>query len=109
MFSDIILFFQEKPQTLPATERAEQPAGVVVLQEPNVQAVGQLSLWAGHESNSGHGTAQSSHPGLAGPAHDFTELLHGPGSRGYATHAQGSRLSRGVRSRWALAHAECHI
>ncbi len=60
LFERFGIFFEEKPQTLPATERAEQSVGVVVLQEPNVQAVGQLSLWDGHESDNGHGAAQSS-------------------------------------------------
>ncbi len=35
---------RQKPPTLPATERAEQSAGVVTLQEPKVEAVGQLSI-----------------------------------------------------------------
>ena len=92
LFARFGIFFQEKPPLVRVRshEQASQDAGVVPLQEPNVQAVDQLSLWVGHESNNGHGTAQSSIPGLAGPAHDFTDLLHYPGSRGYATHAQGS-------------------
>ncbi|GLV54638.1 hypothetical protein KDH_14850 [Dictyobacter sp. S3.2.2.5] len=81
--------FQEKPQTS-TRARVEQSTGVVVLQEPNVQVVGQLSLWTRHESNNGHGTAQSSIPGLAGSARDFTDPLHCPGSHGYATPAQDS-------------------
>ena len=75
LFARFGITFEEKPPTLPATERAEQSAGVVVLQEPDVQVVSQLSLWAGHESSNGHGTAQSSTPELAGPARDFTEPL----------------------------------
>jgi putative transposase len=41
------IIFQEKPQTLPATERTEQSVGVATLQEPNIQAVGQLSIMGG--------------------------------------------------------------
>jgi putative transposase len=77
------IILQEKPPTLPATERAEQSAGGVALQEPNVQAVGQLSLWAGHESNNEHGTAQNSHSRLVGPVRDFTDQLRPPMSRIY--------------------------
>ena len=41
------IILQEKPPTLPAMGRAEQSAGVVTLQEPKSQAVGQLSLLGG--------------------------------------------------------------
>jgi hypothetical protein len=81
---------QEKPQTLPATEREEQSSGVAALQEPNVQVMGQLSIWAGHESDNGLGTAQNSYPGLAGAVRDFTNPLRPQLGRGYATPAQGS-------------------
>ena len=84
------IIFQEKPQTLPATERAEQSAGVVAPQEPNVQAVGQSSLWSGHESNSRHGTAQNSIPGLAGAVRDFTNPLRPQLSRIYDPTARRS-------------------
>ncbi len=73
LFERFGIFFEEKPQTLPAMERAEQSAGGVVLQEPNVQAVGQLSQRVWHESNNEHGTAQDSHPRLVGPVRDFTD------------------------------------
>jgi IS605 OrfB family transposase len=82
------LIFQEKPQTPLAIEREEQSSGVVPLQDAKVPTVSQLALWDGHESDNGHGTAQSSIPRLAGAARDSTEPLHGPGSRGYATYAQ---------------------
>jgi hypothetical protein len=59
LFERFGIFFEEKPPTLPATERTEQSVGVVVLQEPKFQAVGQLSLWGGHENSNGHGTAQN--------------------------------------------------
>ncbi len=72
LFERFGIFFEEKPLTLPETERVEQSTGVVTLQEPKSQAVGQLSLWGGHESDNEHGTAQSSHPRLVGPVHDFT-------------------------------------
>jgi putative transposase len=84
------LIFQEKPQTLPATEREEQSSGVVTLQEPESQVMGQLSLWDGHESNNGHGTAQNSHSRLVEPVHDFTNPLRPPMSRIYDPTAQRS-------------------
>ena len=68
------LIFQEKPPTLPSeSEREEQSSGVVTLQEPNTQAVGQLSLWVGHESDNGHGTAQNGTSRLVEPVRDFTD------------------------------------
>ena len=92
LFARFGIIFQEKPPLVRVRshEQASQDAGVVALQEPNVQVMGHSSLWTGHESNNGHGTAQSSTPGLAGAAHDFTDPLHYPRSRGYATHAQDS-------------------
>src|SRR5262249_12721079 len=83
-------FFQEKPQTLLATEREEQSSGVAALQEPNVQAVGHSSLCTGHESSNGHGTAQNSHSRMVGPVSDFTNPLRPQSSRGYATPARRS-------------------
>jgi putative transposase len=90
LFERFGIFFEEKPPTLPATERIEQSVGVVALQEPNVQVVGQLSLWSGHESNNEHGTAQNSHPRLVGPVHDFTNSLRPPMSRIYDPTARRS-------------------
>jgi putative transposase len=84
------IILQEKPQTLLATERTEQSAGGVALQEPNVQAVGQSSLWSGHESNNGHGTAQNSIPGLAGAVRAFTDPLRPQSSRIYDPTARRS-------------------
>jgi hypothetical protein len=84
LFERFGIFFEEKPPTLPATERTEQLVGVVTLQEPNIQAVGQLSLWVGHESDNGHGTAQNEKPGLAGLVRDFTEPLRPQSGRSYA-------------------------
>ena len=75
LFERFGIFFEEKPPTLPVTERAEQSAGVVTLQEPKVEAVGHSSLSIGHESDDGHGTAQDSHPRMVGPVHDFTNTL----------------------------------
>jgi putative transposase len=82
--------FQEKPQTLPSMEREEQSSGVAALQEPDVQAVSQLSLWAGHESSNGHGTAQNGNSRLVESVRDFTNPLRPQLGRGYATPAQGS-------------------
>jgi len=75
LFARFGIVFQEKPQTLPATARAEQSAGVVVFQEPQVEAVGHVSLSTRHESSNGHGTAQDSHSGMAEPVRDFTNPL----------------------------------
>jgi putative transposase len=69
------IIFEEKPPTLPATERVEQSTGVVTLQDAKVPTVRQSSQRVRHESDNGHGTAQSSHPGLAGPARDLSEPL----------------------------------
>jgi transposase len=90
LFERFGIFFEEKPPTLPLVERTEQSVGVVTLQEPNVQAAGQLSLWSGHESNNEHGTAQNSHPRLVGPVRDFTELLRPQSGRSYAPLSRGS-------------------
>ncbi len=103
------LIFQEKPPTLPAMEREEQSSGVVTLQEPNVQAVGQLSLWTGHESNNGHGTAQSSNPGLAGPARDFTKSLLSQLGWVYDPLAQGTDYLGESEAAGMRDHAECHL
>jgi len=90
LFERFGIFFEEKPPTLPATEREEQSSGETRLQEPNVQAVGHSSLWAGHESRNGHGTAQDSHSRMIEPARDFTDPLRPQSSRGYATPARRS-------------------
>ncbi len=90
LFERFGIIFQEKPPTLPATENEEQSSGVVAFQEPNVQAVSHSSLWAGHESDNGHGTAQSSIPGLAGPIRDFTDPLLPQSSRVYDPIARGT-------------------
>jgi hypothetical protein len=71
-------------------EQASQDAGVVVLQEPNVQAVGHSSLWAGHESNNGHGTAQDSPSRMVESVRDFTDLLLSQSSRVYDPIARGT-------------------
>jgi putative transposase len=90
LFERFGIFFEEKPPTLPTTERTEQSVGVVTLQEPNVQVTGQLSLWVGHESDNEHGTAQNSHPRLVGPVRDFTEPLRPQSGRSYAPLSRGS-------------------
>ncbi len=92
LFERFGLIFQEKPPLVRVRshEQASQDAGVVTLQEPNVQAVDQLSLWVGHESNNGHGTAQSSIPGLAETARDFTDQLLSQSSRVYDPIARGT-------------------
>jgi putative transposase len=82
------LIFQEKPQTPLAIEREEQSSGGVVLQDAKVPTVSQLAQRVRHESNNGHGTAQSSNPGLAGPAHDFTKPLLSPSGWVYDPLAQ---------------------
>ncbi len=84
--------FQEKPPLVwvRSHEQASQDVGVVPLQEPNVQVVGQLSQRIWHESDNGHGTAQNGTSRLVEPVRDFTNPLHCPRSRGYATHAQDS-------------------
>ncbi len=84
------IILEEKPPTPPATERAEQSAGVVTLQDAKVPTVRQSSQRVRHESDNGHGTAQSSHPGLAGTAHDFTEPLLSPLGWVYDPLAQGT-------------------
>jgi len=92
LFARFGIIFQEKPPLVRVRshEQASQDAGVVTLQEPNVQAVDQLSLWVGHESNNGHGTAQSSIPGLAETARDFTDQLLSQSSRVYDPIARGT-------------------
>jgi putative transposase len=90
LFARFAICFQGKPQTLPVTEREEQSSGVVVLQEPNVQAVGQLSLWAGHENDNGHGTAQNGHSRLVESVRDFTDPLRPQSSRIYDPTARRS-------------------
>ncbi len=52
--------------------------------------MGQLSLWDGHESDNGHGTAQNEKPGLAGLVRDFTSPLRPPMSRIYDPTARRS-------------------
>jgi len=89
LFERFEIFFQEKPQTSTCA-REEQSSGVAALQEPNVQVVGQLSLWSGHESNNGLGTAQNSHPGLAGSVRDITNPLRPQSGRSYAPMSRGS-------------------
>ena len=92
LFARFGIFFQEKPPLVRVRshEQASQDAGVVTLQEPNVQVMDHSSLWTGHESNNGHGTVQSSNPGLAGPARDFTEPLLSQSSRVYDPIARGT-------------------
>ncbi len=96
LFARFGIFFQEKPQTLPATEREEQSSGVGVLQEPKDEAVGHSSLSSGHESSNEHGTAQDSHPRMVGPAvpplgvRDITNPLRPQSSRIYDPTARGS-------------------
>jgi IS605 OrfB family transposase len=82
LFARFAIFFQEKPQTLPATEREEQSSGVAALQEPKDEAVGHSSLSSGHESSTGHGTAQNSHPRMVGSVRDITNPLRLQSSRG---------------------------
>jgi putative transposase len=81
---------QEKPPTLPATERAEQSAGVVPFQDAKVPTVCQPAQRVRHESDNRHGTAQSSLPGLAGAARDFTDPLLSQSSRVYDPIARGT-------------------
>jgi IS605 OrfB family transposase len=90
LFARLGVFFQEKPQTLPATEREEQSSGVGVLQEPKVEAVGHSSLSTGHESTNGHGTAQNSSLRMVGPVRDITNPLRSQSSRIYDPTARGS-------------------
>ncbi len=90
LFARFGIFFQEKPQTLPATEREERSSGGAALQEPKAETVGHPSLSAGHESSNGHGTAQNGHPRMVGPVRDITNPLRPQSSRGYATTARGS-------------------
>jgi hypothetical protein len=90
LFERFGIFFEEKPQTLPLVGRTEQSVGVVPLQEPKSQAVGQLSQRVWHESDNGHGTAQNEKPGLAGLVHDFTNSLRTPMSRIYDPTARRS-------------------
>ncbi len=84
------IIFQEKPPTLPATERAEQSAGEARLQEPKIESRGHSSLSIGHETSLGHGTAQDSHPRMVGPVRDFTDPLRPPMSRIYDPTARRS-------------------
>ena len=65
----------EKPPTPPATERAEQSAGVVALQDAKVPTVRQPAQRAWHESSNGHGTAQNGSSRLVEPVRDFTSPL----------------------------------
>jgi hypothetical protein len=82
LFARFGIFFQEKPQTLPATEREEQSSGVAALQEPKDEAVGHSSLSSGHESSNGHGAAQNSLPRMVGSVRDITNPLRLQSSRG---------------------------
>ena len=84
------ILLQEKPPTLPATERAEQSAGEARLQEPKDEAVGHSSLSSGHETSLEHGTAQDSHPRMVGPVRDFTDPLRPQSSRIYDPTARRS-------------------
>ena len=90
LFERFGIFFQEKPPTLPATEREEQSSGVAALQEPKGEVVGHSSLSAGHESSNGHGTAQDSHSRMVEPVRDITNPLRSPKSRSYAPTARES-------------------
>lgn len=90
LFARFTIFFQEKPQTPLAIEREEQSSGVAALQDAKVPTMSQLPLWDGHESDNGHGTAQSSIPGLAGPARDFTSPLRSQLGWVYDPLAQGT-------------------
>ena len=90
LFARYDIIFEEKPPTLPATERTEQSAGVVALQEPNVQAVGQLSQRIWHESSNGHGTAQNGHSRLVEPVRAFTSPLLPPMGGSYAPITRGT-------------------
>jgi hypothetical protein len=90
LFERFGIFFEEKPPTLPPVERTEQSVGVVTLQEPKFQAVGQLSLWDGHENDNEHGTAQNGSSRLVEPVRDFTSPLRPPMSRIYDPTARRS-------------------
>jgi putative transposase len=82
LFARFGIFFQEKPQTLPATERTEQSAGVAALQEPKIEVVGHSSQTIRHESSNGHGTSQNSSSRMVEPVRDITNPLRLQSSRG---------------------------
>jgi len=90
LFERFGIYLQEKPQTLPATEREEQSSGGAVLQEPKDEAVGHPSLSSGHENSNEHGTAQNGHSRMVEPVRDITNPLRPQSSRSYAPTAQGS-------------------
>ncbi len=82
--------------------------GVVISQEvgrgkePSIPSTG-------HGDENGHGTAQSSHPGLAGPGRDFTEQLLSQSSRIYDPIVRGTDYVGESEVTGRLARAECHI
>ena len=90
LFERFGIFFEEKPPTLPATERTEQSVGIAPLQEPKDEGVGHSSLPSGYEICNEHGTAQDSHLRMVGPVRDFTDPLHPPMSRIYDPTARRS-------------------
>jgi IS605 OrfB family transposase len=77
LFERFGIFFEEKPPTLPATERAEQSAGVVISQEVGCGKVPSLPS-TGHGDHNGHGTAQNSPSKMVEPVRDTTYQLRLP-------------------------------
>jgi hypothetical protein len=82
LFERFGISFQEKPPTPPVMEREEQSSGGAVLHEPKDEAVGHSSLSSGHESSTGHGTAQGSSSRMVEPVRDITNSLRPQSSRG---------------------------
>jgi putative transposase len=82
LFERFGISFQEKPPTPPALEKEEQSSGGAALQEPKDEAVGHFSLSSGHESSTGHGTAQNSPSRMVEPVRDITNSLRSQSSRG---------------------------
>ena len=91
LFERFGIFFEEKPPTLPATERTEQSVGVVTLQEPRVPSCGPtFPKGAGMRATTSMAPLRAASPWLAGPARDFTEPLRSQSGRSYAPMSRGS-------------------
>jgi IS605 OrfB family transposase len=82
LFERYEIFFPPEKPLASHSAREAQASGVVVLQEPNAQAVGHSSLCAGYESNNGQGTAQDSPSRMVEPVRDITDPLRPQSSRG---------------------------
>ena len=108
-FNGYYPFFQEKPPTLPATERTEQSVGVATLQEPNVQVTGPTFHYGwGMRAATGMAPPRAVPRGLALACSRFHQSTAPSNEPDLRSNCPEKRPRWGVRSCWALAHAECH-